>query len=347
MTRELPAVPSRGALPTITRPGREVGASIHLEALRPEWNSGWGARLLLLTTLLCGGCLYPALDPPFSRNQAHEGDSPHSIQVGNSLRHYILHLPPGDVWSVRHPLLVMLHGTGSSAQRMPGQTGLGAAADPRGIIVAYPDGTGRWPIRETWHTGHCCGYALENRVEDVQFIQDLIGALVRELDVDTSRIYVAGFSDGGMMTFRLGCELAGTIAAIAVVAGRMPDVRCRPARPLPVLAIGGNHDDELRKDHARYTHPGSYPYAWSIQASVGFWASIDQCDPVPERISAGKHWEERYAHCVDDTDVTLYTISGGEHAWPGGRKGWLFSPAPVKDFDATDVILDFFERHRR
>lgn len=338
------AVPSPGPRGPASTPEGDV--TMDYRVCLPGRANQWGRRLLLLGAIFCGGCLYPTLDPPFRRVQTHAGNSPHTIQVGKSVRHYILHLPPGDVWSSPHPLLVMLHGTGSSAQRMPAQTGLDKAADPRGMIVAYPDGTGRRPIQETWHTGHCCGYALENRVEDVRFIQTLIGGLERELDIDTTRIYVAGFSDGGMMTFRLGCDLAGTVAAIAVVGGRMPDVRCHPARPLPVLAIGGDDDDELRKDHARYTHQGSYPYAWSIRASIAYWASIAQCNPTPERTPVGRHWEERYTHCVDDADVRLYTISGGHHAWPGGRKGWLLSPAPVKDFAASEIILDFFQRHR-
>lgn len=305
-------------------------------------------RHLLASACLLGlfGCLYPGPDPPFRRLAAHAGDSPHTVRVDNATRHYILHLPPGDVWSVPHPLVLMLHGTGSSAQRMPRQTGMDLAADQRGMVVAYPDGTGWWPITETWHTGHCCGYALEHRSQDVRFIRTLIAELRQKLDIDSTRVYIAGFSDGAMMAFRLGCDLASEIAAIAPVAGRMPDVRCRPSRPLPVLGIGGTDDDELRKDHARYTHPGSYPYAYSLRASMAYWAAINQCAAPPERTPVGRHWEDRYLQCSNGADVILYTISGGEHAWPGGHKGWIFSPPPVRDFNATEVILDFFQRHR-
>jgi polyhydroxybutyrate depolymerase len=305
-------------------------------------------RQLLASVCVLGlsGCLYPGGDPPFQRLGAHPGDSPHTIRVENRARHYILHLPPGDVWSVPHPLVLMLHGTGSSAQRMPGQTGLDQAADQRGMIVAYPDGTGRSPITETWHPGHCCGYALKTHAQDVGFIRALITELRKGLDIDPTRVYVAGFSDGAMMVFRLGCDLASEVAAIAPVAGRMPDMRCHPARPLPVLAIGGTADDELRSDHARYTHPGSYPYAFSLRASVAYWAGINQCTTPSERTPVGRHWEDRYLGCSEGADVILYSISGGRHAWPGGHKGWIFSPAPVSDFNATEVILDFFLRHR-
>lgn len=303
-------------------------------------------RLLLLPLgLILTGCLAQQEAFPLDRGRAHAGDEPHSIVVDGKPRHFLLHLPPGDVWSVPRPLVLMLHGTGSSSDRMPGQTGLDDQADRRGLIVAYPDGTGRWPMARTWHTGRCCGLALEQRVDDVNFIRALIAELRAKLDVDSSRIYLAGFSDGGMMTFRLGCELAGQLAAIAVVAGRMPDVYCRPARPLPVLGFGGTDDEELRDDHARYTHPGSYPYAFSLGASMAYWATLNQCHLPGERTPVGRHWELRYDGCAEAADVILYTITGGQHAWPGGRKGFLFSPKPVGDLSATDLILDFFERH--
>jgi polyhydroxybutyrate depolymerase len=151
---------------------------------------------------------------------------------------------------------------------MPEQTGMDAAADRRGLIVAYPDGPGHWPFARTWHTGRCCALALEKDVDDVAFIRALITDLRAKLAMDSSRIHVTGFSDGAMMTFRLGCELADQVAAITVVAGRMPDVHFRPARPLPVLGFGGTGDEELRDDHARYTHPGAYHYAFSLSASM-------------------------------------------------------------------------------
>ena len=299
--------------------------------------------VLPLTLLV--GCLAQPEAFPLTRGQVQPGDEPHSLEVAGHRRHYLLHLPPGDLWSVARPLILLLHGTGSSSARMPEQTGMDAAADRRGLIVAYPDGTGHWPFARTWHTGRCCGLALEKGVDDVAFIRALITELRAKLAVDSSRIYVAGFSDGGMMTFRLGCELADQVAAIAVVAGRMPDVRCRTARPLPVVGFGGTVDEELRDDHARYTYPGSYPYAFSLGASMAYWAVINQCRLPGERVPRGRHWELRYAGCADDADVILYTITGGEHAWPGGRKGFIFSPAPVSDLVATDLILDFFQRH--
>jgi polyhydroxybutyrate depolymerase len=303
-------------------------------------------RLALLALgFAAAGCVEVPAGTPLGAQDVVPGDATHSLDVAGHVRRYILHLPPGKPGVGGWPLVLALHGTGSSADRLAGQSGLSAAADGRGLVVAYPDGTGRFPFAHTWHTGRCCGFALENRVDDVGFIRALLDELERKLPIDTTQVFVAGFSDGAMMTFRLGCELAGRLRAIAPVAGRMPDVACHPARSLPVIAFGGTADDELATDFDRYIHPGSYAYAYSLRASMDYWAEEDGCPLEPQLAPDGRHTTERWAPCSDGSEVVLYSVTGGEHAWPGGKKGFLFSPAPVEDLDATALILDFFRAH--
>jgi len=60
--------------------------------------------------------------------------------------------------------------------------------------------------------------------------------------IDRHRVYVTGMSNGAMMSYTLACELSDRITAIAPVAGDLPAVPCRPARPISVLAINGTAD---------------------------------------------------------------------------------------------------------
>jgi polyhydroxybutyrate depolymerase len=79
-------------------------------------------------------------------------------------------------------------------------------------------------------------------VDDVAFIRALIDRVTRQYAIDPHRVYAAGMSNGAMMTELLGCRLANGVAAIAPVAGPMPEpleAGCRPARPVPVLEIHG------------------------------------------------------------------------------------------------------------
>ena len=118
------------------------------------------------------------------------------------------------------PLVVVLHGGGGNAENIEEVTGFSEKADEEGFIVVYPDGSGRLDrYLLTWNAGFCCGYALENNIDDVGFIRALIEYLQEKYAINRNMIYVTGISNGGMMSYRLGAELSDIVAAIAPVAG--------------------------------------------------------------------------------------------------------------------------------
>lgn len=98
-------------------------------------------------------------------------------------------------------------------------TGFTDKARAEGFIVVYPEGTSRRGQLFTWKAGHCCGYAMEQRVNDVAFIGALIDALLARYPIDPKRVYVTGMSNGAMMAHRLGIELSEKVAAIAPAVG--------------------------------------------------------------------------------------------------------------------------------
>ena len=116
-------------------------------------------------------------------------------------------------------------------------TGFTPKASAEGFIVVYPDGTSRRAPLLTWNAGHCCGYAMEQRVDDVAFISALIEDLAARFPIDRKRIYVTGMSNGAMMAHRLGSELSYSACkrACAVVG-------------LPLAAIPIGEGDELVRD---------------------------------------------------------------------------------------------------
>ena len=85
----------------------------------------------------------------------------------------------------------------------------------------------------TWNAWNCCGYALKNGIDDVDFIRALIEGLQKRYAIDSKRMFATGLSNGAMMSYRLACELSDKIAAIAPVAGGMNTDTCRPISRLP------------------------------------------------------------------------------------------------------------------
>lgn len=159
-------------------------------------------------------------------------------------RSYVVRLPgPGLAADRRLPLVLVLHGGAGDAATIEAATGFTDKARLEKFIVVYPEGSGRFGHKLlTWNAGHCCGHAMENKVDDTGFIRALIDRLTAEYPVDPRRIYATGISNGGMMTHRLGIELPDRIAAIAPVAAAVFGDERKPANPVSALMINGRLD---------------------------------------------------------------------------------------------------------
>lgn len=99
-----------------------------------------------------------------------------SLEFQGTRRTYVVRVP-SNLPAGRVPLVIVLHGGGGNAFNAERMTGFTPKAEREGFIVVYPDGTGRTELR-TWNAGHCCGYAMENSIDDVGFIRALIDKLV-------------------------------------------------------------------------------------------------------------------------------------------------------------------------
>lgn len=247
---------------------------------------------------------------------------------------------PDDV-AAPAPLLVLLHGYTGTAATQDGYLGVTEQAASRGLYVLLPDGTPNAQDDRFWDaTPACCNFAGPP-VDDVGYLRDLVHEAIEERPIDPNRVYVLGHSNGGFMAYRLACELADEIAAIAVLAGSdLPtDDGCEPSRPVSVLHLHGTDDAVIGYDGGRTVAP--YPGAVEV---VGRWAARAGCDaePVvgaPLDLDVGLEGAETvvtaYEGCTAGIDVQLDTIEGGRHV-------------PRLDKDAVGIdVLDWLLDHAR
>ncbi len=128
-----------------------------------------------------------------------------SIQYNGRQRTFKVHTPPSYDGSDKTPLVLALHGGKGSADGMEYISQLSAKADQEGFIVVYPEGVkSPWGDR-TWNAGGCCGYAMNQNIDDVGFIDALLDTLQVNLNLDNERIYASGMSNGGFMSYRSAC----------------------------------------------------------------------------------------------------------------------------------------------
>jgi polyhydroxybutyrate depolymerase len=304
-------------------------------------------RRVLLTVVLAtlGVAAAAQSDPP--------GDSERTIRVDGRARRYLLHMPPASA-ARPLPLVLAFHGGGSNPEATVRLTGLNAKADREGFAVVYPAGRGRLPRILTWNAGACCGFAVERGVDDVKFIAALLDDVSRAVRIDARRVYATGISNGGQMAYRLAVDLPGRIAAIAPVAGSLEVPVGQDASPMPVLHFHGTADEHVPFEGGMGPKSVGGVAFQSVSHSVGTWVRVNGCRPtprvslLPDRADDGTRVERReYQGCDGQADVALVVIRGGGHTWPGTPRLERLLGVATRDISATNMMWEFFARHRR
>ena len=277
-------------------------------------------------------------------------------------RTYYLHLPPQGTPGKKYPLLIVLHGGGGNGKGMIKLTRgrFNELADRDSFIVIYPDG-----INKHWNDGREgieTGYSSqENNVDDVAFLSALMDKMISEQHADEKRIYVTGMSNGAMMTYRAGCALGARIAAIAPVAGDIPEHLlqvCKPGKPVSVLAINNTNDPLMPYNGGEVTGPfgrRKLGKVLSARESVIAWVKTDGCEDPPmltdvpdqDPSDGTRIQKECWANGRNHTEVILYTVDGGGHTWPGGLQylGEGLVGKTSRDMNACDQIWEFCKKH--
>ena len=301
--------------------------------------AGLGAAVTAVILVVAGGYLGPSVAAQLTGQTQLA-----TLQTGSVVRDYRVYRP-AKVAS-RPGLVILLHGAFGSGLQMEIWTRFDSQADRLHWIAAYPDG-----VLDGWDTyGDGPDWGQHPGADDVRFIAALIDRLQVTDQVDPDRVYVTGISRGGMMSYRLGCELASRIAAIAPVAGNMATqsgsaraVGCAPARPVSVLAIQGTADPEV----PFYGGRTDIIYA-PFDDVIGVWRDVDACAASSSASASGPTTTTTW-RCRDGSAVETRVIAGGVHAWPGARptaQPLLLSYPPDDSLDASTVIADFFAAHR-
>ena len=258
------------------------------------------------------------------------------LQVGGSERTYRLYTPPDSQDEGPVPLVLALHGSGNSAESLVDASELDEAASANGFVVAYPEALGL-----LWNGGFCCTSGRGDSATDVRFLDEVINDVVAIRRIDTSRIYAVGVSAGGVMAYRLGCDLAGRLAGVAAVAGSMLLDDCAPSRPVSVIAIHGTADGIVPYAGGRILGGATRP-APPATAVIERWASLNGCAGTDGPEVRGAVTTSTWTGCAGGARARLVTVEGGGHNW--------FLPVygpPNGALDATRTMVDFFGLGRR
>ena len=228
----------------------------------------------------------------------------------NVNRNYLIYIPDSYDSEIDYPLMFLFHGFGGIASQFINTADMRDLAESNNFIVVYPQGLDLAGTGSHWN---CSNPSADNKsdVDDIGFIENLIDQLIVDYPViDSKRIYAAGYSNGGFMSYYLGCN-SKKFAAIGSVAGTMLDdsyQSCNASFPTAMINIHGTDDFDVPYDGNIY-----YP---SIPDVVDWWKNFNNT-PNEDLLTNQDGSIEQYIYYNDAGDryVEHIKIIGGGHYW--------------------------------
>lgn len=144
-------------------------------------------------------------------------------------REYLQYAPSG--LGSKRPLIISCHGMNQSAQyQWNALKDAKTLADKEKFVIVLPEG-----INNGWDI---------SGDRDINLIKDLIAQMKKDFDIDENRVYLSGFSMGGMLTYHAMNKIPDVIAAFAPISGYpMWGFTYTGKRAIPVIHHHGTGDD--------------------------------------------------------------------------------------------------------
>ena len=298
---------------------------------------------LAATLLVLAGCDGETPLDPITEPGVYERE----LEVDGRVRSYSVLVP--DSWGGATPLPVLIgfHGV-PRLYGLDALTDLDERAQGAGVALVLPDGAA--PYRD-WDLGcDYCTSASRHGVDDLRFLRRLLDRLDAELPVDRQRVYLTGFSQGGLFALRAACHLEERVAGVAPVAALLLEQHrdvCRDGPPLPALFIHGTEDPEF----PWMGREGDLSTSLGAEETLGVWAERNGCaatpdvELLPDRVDDGTRVERRsYRDCATGGAVRFYAVLGGGHTWPDSPFDFSEALGPkTGDINASALILEFVQ----
>ena len=225
----------------------------------------------------------------------------------------------------RYPLVIGLHGVSSTGKIIRETLALDLVTTTTPVIAVFPEGSGKErDTTQSWNAERCCSPSNDEPgyIRDVDFISIVISNMEKNYLIDLSRVWVIGYSNGGMMAYRLACEIPDQITGIAVGAGALTVGTCTPSRAVNVIHIHGEQDFKVPL-------MGGGPYnTRSALFSISTVAGASGCTNDAAMANANTQvWQ-----CPDIMEMKLLVDTNQGHDW---NSNW------------TDIMVQFLQSHPR
>ena len=250
----------------------------------------------------------------YDLKQSIENKNAIALEHGGIMREYILYVPESYSEDLPVPLMMNFHGGSGTATGHLYISDMRSIADTANFILVYPQGSVLDGGTTHWNS---MPPSDDNKssADDFGFIDTLIDEISSNYNIDSTRIYASGFSNGGDFSYSLACYLSNRIAAIAPVAGLMmesPPENCNPTHPTGVMIIHGTSDGSR-------PYNGIAGYYASIDETVDYWSNYNNTldNPILYNYNSGDLNINLYNYFNSDSVnyLKLFKVINGGHYW--------------------------------
>lgn len=280
------------------------------------------------------GALADAIVEPTALTQTHL----QTVQDGLFKRD-VLFVEPSNTDGGPYPVLVLLSYLGGTPGPMANLVAAGELVRDQKYIVVVPQSVGG-----IWNYN-----PLTKLVNDVDFLDQVIDMTLSSTPADPHRVYMAGYSNGGLMTYSYACQRAHRLAGAAAISSNLRtgiQRTCSPDAPLPFIEFNGDADQLVPYEGNLIT--------LSSQDTARFWAQSNGCAAEPETTQLPDDVDDgtsvslmTFSGCTNNASVRLFTIHGGGHTWPGKPEVQPALGRTGQDIDATQRIGHLFSEYSR
>ena len=254
-----------------------------------------------------------------------------SLQHDGLTREYLLYVPSSYNSNTAVPLLFNFHGYGGTSSDHLATADMRSLADQENFLLCYPQGSSDGYGSGHWNAA-LPGGDNKSTADDTGFVSAMITSISSSYQVDSTRIYACGYSNGGMMSYFLGGSMSEKIAAIGSVSGSMLEGNPDPANPVPMINFHGTSDYVL-------TYSGG-DGSTSTTDTLSYWATKNGASttPVITNMNSGNLSVEKsvYSDSNGTAWVEHYKVINGGHVW---------FDLDLDGSDTNQLLWDFFKKH--
>ncbi|MDT7544247.1 MAG: polyhydroxybutyrate depolymerase [Actinomycetota bacterium] len=277
--------------------------------------------LALIAVLALGLLVVPASATPSGASATI------ATEYAGKVRSFNYYVAPRVPTRTPVPLLIVLHGLYLDPGTAEASSGMDAIADSQDVALAYPAG-----LNGSWNAGICCGDAHAQHLDDVGFLIHVVQLVAQLRPIDLDRVYLAGFSNGGMMALKAVCDRPDVFAAAVSMSGTL-QTPCQGRRPVSALMLHGLQDTTIPYAGQRHSSFLGTPIT-PVPTSAARLAARSAC--VDNLLQKARRYSTKvYVGCAESTSVQLITAPALGHRWPtkahdgidGGGIAWAFLSA--------------------